>query len=211
MNHTNPTESAENEPGTTELGVLAKYWQPGAVKTRLAATVGDDRAAAMYHGFLTTTLARLGHLADRSVIVFTPAERRKEFTQLAAVRWSTRLQIGGDLGERMCAYFEQSLSDGASRIVLIGSDSPTLPVEFVERAFRLLTQEQVVLGPTTDGGYYLVGIRAQIPPIFDKIPWSTPDVWQETVARLAQHAIGFAELPAWYDIDNEADLERLQE
>ncbi len=208
MNDTN-VRCTEAKQEKSELGVFAKFWQPGAVKTRLAASVGNERAAEIYHEFLTTTLARFGHLADRRVIGFTPAERQAEFAQLAGSDWSLRPQADGDLGGRMHTYFEQSFADGVERVVLIGSDSPTLPVEFIEQAFELLAQKQVVLGPTEDGGYYLVGISGSIRPIFEEIPWSTPDVWKTTVAQLNQHSIDYAELPLWYDIDDEEDLKRL--
>jgi glycosyltransferase A (GT-A) superfamily protein (DUF2064 family) len=91
-------------------------------------------------------------------------------------------------------------------VVAIGADSPTLPVEYVRRAFELLVERPVVLGPARDGGYYLVGASEDVPPIFSDIDWGTARVWQQTVTRLNESRIPFHELPPWYDIDTARDL-----
>ena len=106
----------------------------------------------------------------------------------------------------MQQYFVDALAHGARRVVLLGSDSPTLPLDYIERAWASLDDHPVVLGPTQDGGYYLIGIRDEVPPIFDHIAWSTPQVWDQTVSRLHQSQIPFAELPGWYDVDCLQDL-----
>ena len=95
--------------------------------------------------------------------------------------------------------------------MLIGSDSPTLPVEYVESAFRLLRESDVVLGPTEDGGYYLVGASRNAVGIFQNIEWSTSRVWEQTVARLHELQLSYQSLPQWYDVDELADLVRLRD
>ena len=108
-------------------------------------------------------------------------------------------------------FFHSSFGRGAERVVLLGSDSPNLPKEFVSQAFQMLASHKVVvLGPADDGGYYLIGLAlAPVPPIFEGIAWSTPTVWDQTVAILRANEIPFACLPTWYDVDRLADLRRL--
>lgn len=194
-----------------QLGIFAKYWQPGTVKTRLAATIGAARASRIYRAFLDVLLRRLEGLADRYVLAVTPADRRAEFVSLAAGIWNIEPQSPGDLGARIEHYFHRALAAGASRAVLLGSDSPTLPMEHVQQAWRALAQYRVVLGPARDGGYYLVGIRGRVPPMFDNMAWGTSSVWEETTHRLRRAGIPYAVLPEWYDVDTGDDLRRLGE
>jgi hypothetical protein len=95
--------------------------------------------------------------------------------------------------------------------VVIGTDSPTLPVHMVDVAFQTLSSVDVVLGPTRDGGYYLVGAARRVPPIFDTIEWSTNRVFSQTVGRLQQAGLAWEQLPPWYDVDEPCDLLRLRD
>lgn len=195
---------------TTQLGMFAKYWQPGAVKTRLAASIGNDRAASLHRLFLQTLLHRLQNVASQNVLCFTPANSAAFFRELHLDSWHLQPQAAGDLGTRMRHYFASALSNTEPpRTVLIGSDSPDLPLECVQEALERLREFPVVLGPTTDGGYYLIGLSQMVPPIFDDIPWSTPEVWPLTTARLAAAQIPYHVLPQWYDVDDEAGLNAL--
>lgn len=192
-----------------QFGIFAKYWQPGKVKTRLAASVGDAEASGLYRRFLDTTLRRFGNAAQRRVLAYTPPERRSEFAALADDAWHLEPQAAGDLGRRMQRYFAEAFRSGAERVVLIGSDSPTLPLEYVTDAFDLLKTFPVVLGPADDGGYYLVGAAGAVPPIFAGVAWSTPLVWSQTQSRLQAAGIRCGVLPAWYDVDDLAGLRRM--
>jgi glycosyltransferase A (GT-A) superfamily protein (DUF2064 family) len=98
----------------------------------------------------------------------------------------------------------------ADAVVLVGTDSPTLPVAFVEQAFAELRQADVVLGPATDGGYYLLGCARRLPPIFDGIAWGSSAVFRDTVARLTDPEWRLAVLPPWYDVDTLDDWRMLQ-
>jgi rSAM/selenodomain-associated transferase 1 len=193
-----------------QLGVFAKYWEPGAVKTRLAAAIGSRRAARLYQAFLVTTLRRMETRADRRVLAYTPLARRDEFLALAGQRWVAWDQGSGDLGQRIGRFFVQARQQGSLRTVLIGSDSPTLPLEILDDAFLALEQTPVVLGPSSDGGYYLVGIAGDAPLMFHGISWSSADVWQQTVRRLDELKCPYRVLPAWYDVDELQQLLRLQ-
>ncbi len=192
-----------------QLGVMAKYWRPGAVKTRLAATIGPRRAAEIYRAILTTTLRRMSTVEARRVVAYAPADSRTEFAELVGREWGLQSQGGGDLGQRMERFFRIALENGRDRIVLIGSDSPSLPPDLVVESFEQLNHADVVLGPSEDGGYYLIGIKGRIPPMFQDIPWSSDRVWKTTVQLLTDHQCPFVELPRWYDVDEYEDLVRL--
>ncbi len=193
-----------------QLGMFAKFWQPGLVKTRLAAAIGAPAAARVHQHCLAALVTRFGETADRRVLCVTPPEQAPAFSALAGGQWQITAQCAGDLGQRMRHYFEQSLSTGADRVVLIGADSPTLPGEYLNEAFRRLAEVPVVLGPSDDGGYYLIGLSRPPPDIFQDVAWGTANVWRQTVARLQAAGERYHELPSWYDIDTVDDLARLR-
>jgi rSAM/selenodomain-associated transferase 1 len=120
-------------------------------------------------------------------------------------------QRGNGLGERLVNIFADLLDAGFSKIVIMGSDSPTLPTAYVHEAFAALSDPRTdaVLGPCSDGGYYLVGARALHVGLFENITWSTSAVLAETLAQARLHQLHVTLLPAWYDIDNGADLHKL--
>ncbi|HWB14224.1 MAG TPA: TIGR04282 family arsenosugar biosynthesis glycosyltransferase [Pirellulales bacterium] len=200
-----------------EFGIFAKYWQPGQVKTRLAADIGFEPASRLHRLSLETLLCRFSGVADRRVLAFTPADRAGAFAALVESRsvpgtghWSLEPQAAGDLGERIQHYFTSAFARGAQRVVLIGSDSPTLPDSFVAEAFDRLLTADAVIGPTADGGYYLVGLSRLLPRLFDQIAWSTPAVLAQTLGRLRAESCPYSILPSWYDVDTLADLIRLR-
>lgn len=192
------------------LSLFAKYWSPGRVKTRLAASVGAERAAEFYRVSLECLLRRFGEDADQRCLVIDPPEQRSAFEQVAGDRWTCLAQVEGDLGQRLSQHLEQCLQrDATARYVVIGADSPNLPSAYLEEAFAALKESPVVLGPSADGGYYLVGLRDQVPPIFDAIDWSTDRVWEQTLSCLKSCQLPFHKLPVWYDIDHVEDLQPL--
>ncbi len=196
---------------TRQLGIFAKFWEPGRVKTRLAASCGDVRASEIYRLFVETLLTRLATVEADGVLSYTPPEKREEFAAIASPSWRLESQCAGDLGRRMRHYFQQALDRGNSQAVLIGSDSPQLEPAHIEAAFTALADVPVVLGPSLDGGYYLIGVSGEVPPIFEGMPWSTPDLWEATTTRLREIGLPFVELPATYDVDDIHDLRRLRE
>ncbi|MEK6234011.1 MAG: TIGR04282 family arsenosugar biosynthesis glycosyltransferase [Planctomycetales bacterium] len=193
------------------FGIFAKYWTPGAVKTRLAKVVGPLAASRIHLAFVECVIERLGRVADERILAFAPADRKREFAELAGERFDVAPQRGDDLGQRMEWFFQAAFADGAESVVLIGSDSPTLPVGYVEQAFDALQNTPVVLGPATDGGYYLVGARGKTPPIFSDMPWSEESLWDRTMDRLREHNTPCAVLPSWPDVDEYEDLSRLMD
>lgn len=191
------------------LAVLAKFWTPGRVKTRLAAAIGDDAAAELHRQFVATTLNRMADVGRCRWLAAAPPDAVQQFQRLSAAtpgNWSVVPQQGGDLGERMKRLIETAFAAGIKRVVLIGSDSPDLPTERVEQAFQRLTEYPVVIGPSADGGYYLIGASQGVPPIFDDMPWSSSSLAQCTLRRLAQAQIACSLLEPWRDVDDHADL-----
>ena len=195
--------------GATQLGIFAKHWRPGNVKTRLAADVGDIPAAEIYRHFIKSLLQRFETLADRSILSYSPPDQGEAFRHLSS-GWQLEPQTEGNLGRRMQHYFQSAFAAGRQRVVLIGSDSPNLPVEFVQEAFEALNSMDVVLGPTRDGGFYLIGTRENCPDIFDDVPWSTPRVWEQTLQNIQRAKCSLTTLKPWYDIDELSDLLQLQ-
>jgi rSAM/selenodomain-associated transferase 1 len=194
-----------DRPSARVLGLFAKQPLPGQVKTRLAADSTPEWAARVAEALLLDAVERWSAVAARRVLAFAPPSTGDYFAQLVHGQFALVPQSEGDLGRRMAAFFAAQFEAGARSVVLIGTDSPTLPVAFVEQAFQALQKADVVLGPATDGGYYLIGCAERVPPVFEGIAWGSEHVLAETVARLADPAWRLALLPPWYDVDTLAD------
>ncbi len=192
------------------LGVFAKRPDPGRVKTRLAAATSPAWAARLADALLRDTLDRLAALPLRRALAYDPPDAADFFANLAAERFELEPQAPGDLGQRLEAFVRARLAEGAERVVSVGTDSPTVPVAWIIQAVELLDSADVVLGPATDGGYYLIGCARRVPPVFAGVSWGGPTVLAETVARLAAPAWRLALLPPWYDVDTLADWHTLR-
>jgi rSAM/selenodomain-associated transferase 1 len=192
------------------VGLLAKQPTPGLVKTRLAAETSPEWAARVAHAFLTDTVNHLAHIEARRILVFAPAEARVFFSHLGGSRFILSSQSEGDLGKRMEAFFRDAFQDGPAKAVLLGVDSPTLPLSYLERAFDHLDRADLVLGPATDGGYYLVGCSGRVPPIFENLDWSHADVLGSAISKLHDPSFRLALLPPWYDVDTLNDWRMLR-
>jgi len=187
--------------GRRVLGVFAKQPLPGEVKTRLAATTSAEWAAQVAAAFIADSLNRLAAIDARRIVVFAPAGAEAYFTSVRLFGFDTLHQGDGDLGRRLQRFLSGQLGAGASAVVIVGADSPTLPPTFIKQALDILTTADVVLGPATDGGYYLIGCARRVPPIFDGIDWGGCTVLAETVARLGREPLRLGLLPPWYDVD----------
>ncbi|MHC4220973.1 MAG: TIGR04282 family arsenosugar biosynthesis glycosyltransferase [Planctomycetota bacterium] len=189
---------------------FVKYPVPGRVKTRLAQQIGAETAADLYKNFVTDILAALKSSGVNFKIVFALPDSKDQFQQWLGKDHSYIPQIGYDLGQRMKNAFTQAFSDGFNRVVVIGSDSPDLPNEYLDLAFDT---NDVTIGPTSDGGYYLIGFAENtfLPEAFEQISWSTNKVFDQTVTILKQHKRKFHLLPQWHDVDRFADLRSLMQ
>lgn len=194
-------------PENAVLGILGKQPTPGRVKTRLAADYGFEAAAQIHEAMLLDLLDlwasehRLPR-AGRIVLAFDPPESESWFASRLPSNIEIRPQADGDLGRRMHTFLERMFREGAEQVVLIGTDSPTLDPEIVRVAFDLLRSREVVLGPAVDGGYYLIGCRPPVPPLFDAVEWGTARVLDQTIERIEASSRSMGLLPPWYDVDD---------
>jgi rSAM/selenodomain-associated transferase 1 len=188
---------------------MAKHPEPGRVKTRLAGVLGDDVACRLYHAFLRDLAGRLSRLSYPVTWAYTPAG--SPFPDLLPGA-RCRPQQGADLGERMAAAVADEFRAGAAAVLVIGVDAPHLPAPYLaEAAAALASGSDVVLGPAADGGYYLIGLAAPAPGLFQSIPWSTAGVLAATVAAVGRLGLRLHQLPPTFDVDEPADLDRLRE
>ena len=179
----------------------------GETKTRLIPRLGARNAAALAHAFTLDALAKAQSLHVPIVIAgsVTNGARRSGYFRTLARRFDAMLveQGEGNLGTRM-AHALASLCDAGA--VLIGTDTPSLPLRLLAQNVALLRQTRVVLGPSLDGGYYLVGVRGTLPDIFRGIRWGGAQVLAETIRRLKRTRVPYALGPSWYDVDRWSDL-----
>jgi uncharacterized protein len=190
--------------------IFVKAPHPGQVKTRLAKSIGDRQAAQLYRCFTEDVLDTVESLDLDSLIFFAPAEEETFLKDWLGEHRSYISQQGTHLGDRMAAAFCHSFSLGYERVLILGSDSPDLPGTFLIEALEALQQQQAVIGPSKDGGYYTIGFTPSTfcPAVFGALPWSTPQVYSQTLNILNQHSCSVHVLPAWTDIDTFDDLQQ---
>lgn len=198
----------------TSLIVFVKNPIPRSVKTRLQTRYAPDQVAALYTAFVRDVLARAESIdVDRRVIAFDPPDAESEVRALFGggmkALWEYVPQVQDDLGGRMREALVQELDAGASAAVLIGTDIPSLPADHITQAFDLLSAKDVVLGPSIDGGYYLVGVSKPIPEIFEDVAWSTPGVLAQTIDRVQCTGNTLGLVPPWFDVDTPDELDFL--
>ena len=192
--------------------VFAKNPIPNEVKTRLLPTLSPEQAATLYTAFLTDWCETLAKLTNVDlVIAYTPPEAQRDLQALIGDGVTYIPQMGADLGERLTSATQWAAKQGYTKILFVGSDSPTLPISYISQAIGLLDSQGTVVGPSTDGGYYLIGFSAAalttaVPHVFEEIAWSTADVLQQTVTRIREAEVTLGLLPLWYDIDTTEDL-----
>ncbi len=197
------------------LGLFAKHWTPGAVKTRLS-SIGMDRACNIYHLMLTHLIRQLKGEADLRSVVYTPAEQQAAFEDLVQGHWELTPQSTGDLGQRLRSFFEKQFqrqcvgTEGSfPNVVVMGADCPGINPRIIREAFIRLQKTSVVLGPSRDGGYYLLGMNQPHWELFQGIAWSTDQVWGQTIDCLDRLAVTYEVLPQLGDVDTATDLKQL--
>ncbi|MGH7416228.1 MAG: TIGR04282 family arsenosugar biosynthesis glycosyltransferase [Candidatus Rokuibacteriota bacterium] len=194
------------------LAIMAKAPRVGAVKTRVCPPLRAPEAAELARCFLLDAVERVRCVAGaQPIMAYAPVEAQAQFEDVAP-GFALVAQRGGDLGERQLHLIEDVLGRGFRAALVIGTDAPTLPREYVDEAVSLVMAPvvDVVLGPTQDGGYYLIGLRAPCPALFEGIPWSTSAVLTRMLERAQHLGLRVACLPTWFDVDTGADLERLR-
>ena len=198
---------------TELLAVFARVPVLGKVKTRLSPPLTAEQALALHRALVEDTLDHLNRIKrpdiEKLLSLSEPLQDPGEVDVPSG--WTTNVQASGDLGERLASLFYTGFRRGVTRLVVLGSDSPTLPPEVVHEAFDDLEHRKVVLGPAEDGGYYLLGCSEWIPELFQNIDWGTPAVLEQTMNVVKAQKIPVSTLIRWYDIDRSEDLEKLRQ
>jgi rSAM/selenodomain-associated transferase 1 len=198
------------------LVVFAKAPIPGQVKTRLCPPLTPDEAATVHGSFVLDTLERTRAAVSKFRL---PVDRylacapssALAFFKVMEERQAVRLldQEGDELGARMNRVFETLFARGYGRVLIVGTDVPSLPLESYQQAVQLLDRYDMVLGPALDGGYYVVGLKKAAPALFQDMPWSTDRVLALTKEKAAGLGLGVGLLPEWRDVDTIDDLKAL--
>ena len=192
------------------LILFAKDPVEGTVKTRLQTLLDAKTACQLYLHILEDTVNKITSVSGVDLFAgIHPANTSGYFDRIArSHKIKIFNQVGADLGQKMRHAFQQRFKEGYKKVVIIGADSPTLPVEYIERALR--TDRDVVMGPCTDGGYYLVGMSQRFTEIFEGVSWGTGQVLSETLLKIQEARAGLELLPVWYDVDRPEDLRFLR-
>ena len=193
------------------LLIFLKYPTPGQVKTRLAVSLGDETAAEIYRACIELTLERLSSLSSETTVCVDPASACDRARAWLGSPWHVHPQVGATLGERLTYAVTEAFEDGVQRVACIGTDSPWLTAQHIDGAFAALDRSDVAIGPTEDGGYYLIGLSRQIPELFDGIAWSAPSVFRATLAKARALHLRIQTLPLGYDVDRFEDGKRFVE
>ena len=188
--------------------VFCKYPTPGTVKTRLAATIGDDEAARIYRQMVQSALktVRETRCGASTLVFFAPAEARDDMANWLGSHHTYQPQVDGDLGDRMLQAFRYASANGIRQTVIIGTDCPGLTSNILQETFNKLDNHDIVLGPTPDGGYYLIGANQPHPELFRDIAWSTEKVFPQTMKRIQSSGLSCVQLEKLRDVDTIDDL-----
>ncbi len=188
------------------LIVFLKAPREGQVKTRLAESIGAPAATAAYRQLVETLLSALEPLSEVQ-LCFSPPDAQVEIQNWLRRDWTAIPQTDGDLGQRLQGAFETAFETGAQRVVVIGSDCPTVTPDDIQNAWEALKTHEVVLGPASDGGYWLIGLRQPQPALFRQMIWSTDTVLVETLERARRLQLSVHLLREQTDIDTEREWE----
>lgn len=208
--------ASSHQRGEAALVIFAKAPVPGRVKTRLCPPLTPDEAATLHGSFVLDTLERTKAaiikgrlLLDRFLACYPSAS--VAFFKILEERHGVRLleQMGDDLGQRMHRVFTDLFGLGYRQVFIMGTDLPTLPLSVYQQAVSLIESHDLVLGPATDGGYYLIGLRRSVPELFTDVPWSTPDVLAVTRRNASTLGLTVGLLKEWRDVDVADDLRAL--
>lgn len=220
-------------PSESALGIFFRFPAPGRVKKRLAYEIGEDAALKAYESMLDATIENVSKLKGIDIYGFFEGEIASPNLPLPSdnppipslekggkggfeKEWVLELlkklplvaQEGANLGERMYKAIQWLYDNGYQKISLIGTDSPDLPLYFINEAFKKLDSYELVIGPSEDGGYYLIGMKEPIEMVFKNIEWGTDKVLKDTILNARTAGKSYFLLSEWYDIDDFNTLNR---
>ena len=191
---------------------MTKVPVAGNVKTRLQPHLTAEQCATLAACFLSDTVSKVESLQIPLIIAFAPVEQRQNLLKILPEEQILVEQTGANLGEKMFNAFQFAFSQNIDAVVMIGTDSPTFPAEFLELAFDFLeAKTDAVLGKSEDGGFYLIGLRKIHKRIFENVEWSSPKVFEQTTRNIEQLKINLQLIPEWFDVDSPDDLRRLRD
>jgi uncharacterized protein len=199
------------------IGIICKVPQPGRSKTRLASAIGEVAASELSACFLRDVAAAIEAVPEtlgrRGYGVYAPAGAEHIMQRLLPAGFGLLLQAGHDLGHVLLGATRALLDAGHDGVLLVNGDSPTLPTRFLVQAVETLREpgDRMVLGPASDGGYYLIGLKHPHRHLFAHIAWGTETVARATCERAAKIGLATTLLPEWYDVDDIETLRWLQE
>ncbi len=190
------------------LIIFARYPEPGKVKTRLASSIGKEKAAMLYKQWAEKIFfeSEQAKLISHRYLFYTERRDSRKIKKWVRNGFLFHAQRGNQLGDRMKAAFQKVFNDKIQKALIVGTDSPDLTGELIDSAVKKLDECDIVIGPANDGGYYLLGMQRYYPELFDEIPWSTGEVLKETVRKIKKLNLQYHCLPVLYDIDTFEDL-----
>lgn len=200
-------DQQEGRPGATNamgLTIMLKAPRLGLAKTRLAATVGNDKALEIYGELLDRLTGQLRELGPVE-LRFAPDDAGAEVERWLRPGWRTAPQGNGPLGERLERAFRERLGPACGRLAVIGADCPRVTAEDIREAWAALETHDAVLGPALDGGYWLIGLKDPCPALFQEIAWSTERVLEQTLRKAEQAGLRVRLLRKLGDIDTQRD------
>ncbi|MEB2779335.1 TIGR04282 family arsenosugar biosynthesis glycosyltransferase [Algoriphagus sp. C2-6-M1] len=189
--------------------IFQKNAELGKVKTRLSATIGDQKAFEAYQLLVNVTHKIASQCPAQKILFFS--NHLEVDSSVYPENYRFELQSGQDLGDKMSHALQRLFQENFDRLVIIGTDCPEITPKLISKAFEELEESEVVIGPATDGGYYLLGMTTFISGLFEGIPWSTDQVAALTIEYLKKNEITFALLPTLSDVDFEADWNRFKD
>ena len=191
--------------------IMTKVPRAGNVKTRLREVLAPAERVSLAEAFLRDAAAKAEKVCEDTIIAFFPPEESENLKLVLPAAKILAPQEGADLGERMRSAFDFAFARGFEEVVMIGTDSPTFPFDYLEQAFDYLeTSSDAVLGKTDDGGFYLIGLRSARPEIFAGVAWSSPQTFEDVYQNISRLGLHLRETPGWYDVDEADDLNRLR-
>ena len=191
--------------------IMTKVPSAGNVKTRLQPFLSADECAALSKAFLRDAVNKAKTICENVILAYSPPAEINALRNILPSQKTFIEQTGKDLGEKMFNAFEFVFEQKTDAVVMIGTDSPTFPADFIEQAFEFLeTNSDVVLGKTEDGGFYLIGLRQLPERIFETVAWSSPETFEQIFENIHRLDLHLREVPSWYDVDEQADFETLK-
>ena len=193
--------------------LLVKYPEKGKVKARLLRQINKESVAELYKNFVLDMISMLERSGTQYIIAYRPKTALRKFEKWLGFEQTYLPQRGRGMGQMLKNIFIDTYSKSFKRVIVIASDCPDLPEEILKEAIIALEDHSTVIGPSPDGGYYLIGFTQEAfsPKTFEAVTWSTAKVFKETISKLKNQRQNIHVLPEWRDVDTLADLQNLFE